>query len=46
MRLATLVRLSSALSFAELVGDTGRLKCHDSEERNVNPTDIMTYVES
>jgi len=46
MRLAALFCLSSALSFAGIW--TGALvdsKCYASEERNVNPTDTMTYVD-
>ncbi len=46
MRLTALLCLSSVLSFAGIW--TGALvdsKCYASEERNVNPTDTMTYVD-
>jgi hypothetical protein len=45
-RLAALLCLSSALSFAETwSGVLVDSKCYDSEERNVNPTDTLTYVD-
>ncbi|HMD49234.1 MAG TPA: hypothetical protein VKG79_09060 [Bryobacteraceae bacterium] len=46
VRLAALLCLASALSFAGIW--TGALvdsKCYAREERNVNPTDTMTYVD-
>jgi hypothetical protein len=46
MRLAALYCVSSALGFANMW--TGALvdsKCYASEERNVNPTDTMIYVD-
>ena len=45
-RLAALICLSSALSYAE--NWTGALvdsNCYEFRERNVNPTDTMTYVD-
>ena len=45
-RVAVLFCLSSALSYAE--NWTGALvdsKCYEFRERNVNPTDTMTYVD-
>jgi hypothetical protein len=41
-----LLSLSGALSSAEnLSGVLVDSKCYDSEERNVNPTDTLTYVD-
>ncbi|HTA72197.1 MAG TPA: hypothetical protein VK776_28145 [Bryobacteraceae bacterium] len=46
MRLAASLCLQSALSFAgSWSGALIDSKCYDSEERNVNPTDTMTYVD-
>ena len=45
-RLALLFCLSSALSFAgSWSGVLVDSKCYASEERNVNPTDTMTFVD-
>ena len=46
IRVAAMFCLSSALSYAE--NWTGALvdsKCYEYRERNVNPTDTMTYVD-
>ncbi len=46
VRMAVLLCLSSALSYAE--NWTGALvdsNCYEFRERNVNPTDTMTYVD-
>ena len=46
LRVVTLFCLSSALSYAESF--TGALvdsKCYEYRERNVNPTDTLTYVD-
>jgi hypothetical protein len=46
MRFAALLCFSSALSFAgSWSGHLVDSKCYDSEERNVNPTDTLTYVD-
>jgi hypothetical protein len=46
MRLAALLCLSSALSFAgSWTGALVDSKCYASEQRNVNPTDTSTYVD-
>ena len=46
IRLAALVCLSSALSSAgSWSGTLVDSKCFHNEERNVNPTDTMTYVD-